>query len=546
MPKFRMIKKFTAFILAVITLYSTSALLTYDTSAVTPTYYVSSAYKKSQFYKNLTSYKLTGDERYDVLSIALTQYGYHEGNDDSDMGGSNRDGYKNFAEYNRMYGKLDNGEGNGLSYGYSWCAAFVSWCLRQARVPTETVETFVSCSRAVRNFRAKGIFKERNSGYVPLPGDIIFFIKPEDAAEGYVSSHVGFVIGTDGEFVYTIEGNTDLYKVCQKKYPLDGEKIVGYAVPEYNTLEGTVYDFPLRDDGKYPGMFEITKSGIEVHREIYGTDDVIGTLSEGDRVKVLLTDLGWGMIEFEGAAGWIPLEYAESRNYEVRLEAVGAEPESRVVLKPRGEFVPLAQYIPQKEGFTLAGWAKEEGGEIAFPSDAVYSYEEDTVLYAIWKTSEYTISFVDWDGSSISSAIYAHGADVSLPAVPVREADSEFSYEFSGWDAEVTPALADVVYTATYTATPIPVTTPEETTAPETTEEETTEETFEETFEETTEELTEITAEITTKPEPVTTIPETTLEATAPVLEKGCFSFISFSVLAVVLAAIVALRKKEE
>ena len=333
MPKFRKFKRITAFFMAVLMLYSTSALLAYDVSAVTPTYYVSSAYKKSQFYKNLTAYKLTGDERYDVLSIALTQYGYHEGNSDSDMGGSNRDGYKNFAEYNRMYGKLDNGEGNGMSYGYSWCAAFVSWCLRQARVPADTIENFVSCSRAVRNFRTEGIFKEKSSGYIPLPGDIIFFVKPKDAAAGYISSHVGFVIGTDGEFVYTIEGNTDLFKVCQKKYPLNAENIVGYVVPDYKTLEGTVYDFPLRDDGKYPGMFEITKSGLEVHRENAGTDDVIGKLNEGDRVKVLINDLGWGMIEFEGSVGWITLEYAESRDYEIRLEAVGGEPASRVIQK---------------------------------------------------------------------------------------------------------------------------------------------------------------------------------------------------------------------
>lgn len=538
MPKFRKFKRITAFFMAVLMLYSTSALLAYDVSAVTPTYYVSSAYKKSQFYKNLTAYKLTGDERYDVLSIALTQYGYHEGNSDSDMGGSNRDGYKNFAEYNRMYGKLDNGEGNGMSYGYSWCAAFVSWCLRQARVPADTIENFVSCSRAVRNFRTEGIFKEKSSGYIPLPGDIIFFVKPKDAAAGYISSHVGFVIGTDGEFVYTIEGNTDLFKVCQKKYPLNAENIVGYVVPDYKTLEGTVYDFPLRDDGKYPGMFEITKSGLEVHRENAGTDDVIGKLNEGDRVKVLINDRGWGMIEFEGSVGWITLEYAESRDYEIRLEAVGGEPASRVILKPRGEFVPLAQYIPQKEGHTLVGWAEEEGGAVVLLPDASYPYEKDAVLYAVWKLSEYTVSFVDWDGSVISSAVYAHGAEVAVPKAPVRATDSEFSYEFSGWDKEVTAALGDAVYRANYTAIPLPVTTLEETTAsaPETTEETTAEETTEEITEVITDELTEL-----------TTLPPDNPDDTIYVeVGGGCFSFVSFSVLAIVLAGIAALRKKEE
>jgi hypothetical protein len=201
-------------------------------------------------------------------------------------------------------------------------------------VPEETLETFVSCSKAVRTFRAEGIFKEKSSGYIPLAGDIIFFVKPQEAAMGYVASHVGMVVGCDGEFVYTIEGNTDLLKVCQKKYPLDGEKIVGYAVPEYKTASGTLYDFPLRDDGKHPGMFEIEKD-LEVHREIGGSDDVLGILAKGERVRVILTDLGWGMIEFEGTAGWIPLEYAHPRDYEVRLEATGAEPSSQISMKPR-------------------------------------------------------------------------------------------------------------------------------------------------------------------------------------------------------------------
>ena len=231
MPIYHKLKKFTATALALIFLVSFAGILAPSAGAVSPTYSVSSAYKSSPYYTALKEYTLTGDERYDLVSIAMTQYGYHEGNSDADMGGANVDGYKNFAEYNRMYGKLDNGEGNGTSYGYSWCASFVSWCLRQARVPTSTVETFVSCSRAVKNFRSKGQFKEASSGYIPQPGDIIFFVKPEDKAQGYVASHVGLVIGADDGYIYTIEGNTDNYCVCQKSYAFDNEKLVGFAVP---------------------------------------------------------------------------------------------------------------------------------------------------------------------------------------------------------------------------------------------------------------------------------------------------------------------------
>jgi hypothetical protein len=82
------------------------------------------------------------------------------------------------------------------------------------------------------------------------------------------------------------------------------------------------------------------------------------------------------------------------------------------------------------------------------------------------------------------------------------------------------------------------VTVPEETTVPTP---ETTEET---TAEETAKEVTEETAELTTEPE-VTTVPDVSDEITSPSLDSGCFSFISFSALALVLAGIVMLRKRE-
>ena len=288
-------KKITAGLLAVMCLLSSVIIFAPETGAVAPTYNVSSQYKKTDYYRALTEYKLTGDERFDVVSIAMTQYGYHEGNSEADMGGGNLDGHKNFAEYNRMYGKLDNGEGNGLSYGYSWCASFVSWCLRQARVSTSTVESFVSCSRAVKNFRSKGMFREASSGYIPQAGDIIFFVGPEEKKNGYISSHVGLVIGTDSGYIYTVEGNTDNYMVCQKSYAFDNEKLVGFAVPNYKTVEGTVYDFPQKTDMKFPGTYTVKREGLAVCREAEKYDTALGYLKVGDRVEVSEVVLGWDL-----------------------------------------------------------------------------------------------------------------------------------------------------------------------------------------------------------------------------------------------------------
>ncbi|MBQ3981854.1 MAG: CHAP domain-containing protein, partial [Treponema sp.] len=149
---------------------------------------------------------MTGDQRYDLIAVALSQVGYHEGNSDADMDGQNYSGNRNFVEYTRLYGKLDNGEGNGTSYGYAWCAAFVSWCLRQARIPEDLVITEVSCPRFIKFLSSAGIYRTRESRYSPLPGDLIFF---KNAGSTATSTHIGIVVGTSDGYVYTVEGNAD-------------------------------------------------------------------------------------------------------------------------------------------------------------------------------------------------------------------------------------------------------------------------------------------------------------------------------------------------
>lgn len=502
MPIFGIVKKICCVCLASLMLFACLPLLAVESDAVTPTYYVSNEYKSSKYYKALKDYNLTGDERYDVVSIALTQYGYHEGNDDSDMSGSNLEGFKNFAEYNRMYGKLDNGEGNGMSYGYSWCAAFVSWCLRQARVSESTVPTFVSCSRAVKDFRSRGMFKEAKSGYIPQVGDIIFFIKPEDAAQGYVASHVGIVIGTDSGFVYTVEGNTDNYCVCQKSYPLDSEKLVGYATPNYKTLENTKYDFTYKTDQKLPGFYTLT-ADVPVCREINVREDAIGQLKAGNRVEVKEVDLGWGLVDFGGAEGWIYLLYAEREQFTLTLDSNGGTASLSYHYKDAGVPLDLSSRIPHREGYTLIGWSSTKGGMVEYWPDSAYTADADGTLYAIWRIEEYTVEFVDYDGRSISVGKYPYGNKIIIPEDPVRPADDKYIYEFTGWGKTVSAtARGNEVYRAVYKAVPIPVVTtaPETTAAPEITT----------SAPETTEELTEE----TTHPE---TVPETTAE---PVTES--------------------------
>lgn len=167
------------------------------------------------------------EERLAFLKILIDQYG-------SDgrikVNGKYPDEDTYFSEwYNPNWGK-----------GTAWCACFVSWGLDQVKgyvngglpkfafVP-DGVKGFingtVNIGGVVQNWE-KGW---RPAGYTPIPGDIIFFQFDEDI----YADHVGVVYYVDGNYIYTIEGNSG-NRVAIRKYPTGSSYIYGYGVLNWN------------------------------------------------------------------------------------------------------------------------------------------------------------------------------------------------------------------------------------------------------------------------------------------------------------------------
>lgn len=415
-------------------------------------YEVSDAYKGSTYYESVTSINLTGDGRYDILAVALTQLGYHEGNKDADMHGGNTSGGKNFVEYNRLFGKLDNGEGNGTSYGYAWCASFINWCLRAADIPVNRSGAEVSCSRWVSWLTERSLYHTRQSGYEPLCGDFIFF---KNAGSAYSSTHIGIVVGCENGVVYTIEGNSGDC-VGYHNYSLDNTYIVGYGSPKYKTADGVDYsDFELVD--VYPvvaGTYYVTARSTSVRPNASSSGGSVGKLSQYSVIQVTELKDGYGKIEFEGQTAWIQLDkiaLARGLRFTVSYDAAELEPQS----KKYGAELTLSDVVPVKEGYTFAGWATEPEGEAVYQPGGAYTEEANAALYAVWEQIMYTVKFVS-DGNIISEKQYASGAAIDVPENPTKPSDKSYSYTFEKWDAEIAPASADAVYTAVFTQTELP------------------------------------------------------------------------------------------
>ena len=67
----------------------------------------------------------------------------------------------------------------------------------------------------------------------------------------------------------------------------------------------------------------------------------------------------------------------------------------------------------------------------------------------------YTVKFVNDDGTEISSTTYHYGDEVVEPTAPTKASDGNYTYTFNGWDKDIVNCNGDVTYTSTYTATPI-------------------------------------------------------------------------------------------
>ena len=75
-----------------------------QTAALTMPYTPSSAYAASSYYTAVRAVQLTGHPRIDLINVAVTQFGYHEGNSEAQLGGGNQNGSYNYTEYGYWYG----------------------------------------------------------------------------------------------------------------------------------------------------------------------------------------------------------------------------------------------------------------------------------------------------------------------------------------------------------------------------------------------------------------------------------------------------------
>lgn len=380
------------------------------------------------------NYKVTGDQRKDIVGFAKTQVGYAE--------------------------KSGNNTYFGAWYGMNkqpWCAMFICWAASKAGVATSIIPKLANADRGWA--KKQGVYyKSRQWGgnYTPKPGDLIYFSwSVRDYAD-----HIGMVSGTGKSggttYVYTIEGNKH-DKVKEGSYAINNRYILGYASPKYTSSTPTTTIKPTTTttttstqpttaaitvrDGEYllkyrdgltetenedtlvapvVGTFgkDLTISSYKFNRPGYDYNTWNIYREDKGKLYYLCRDKAGGATEKWYLFSSIPSDYALatvgiggklrvntkvpgplyltpvwcSSGYAVTYNANGGQNAPAGQTKKQGQALTLQKGVPTRSGCTFQGWAETANASVPqYSAGGSYTADKSVTLFAVWKSGSFQV-----------------------------------------------------------------------------------------------------------------------------------------------------------
>ena len=116
-----------------------------------------------------------------------------------------------------------------------------------------------------------------------------------------------------------------------------------------------------------------------------------------------------------------------------------------------GSQVNFPSYSPEKAGYKFSGWYFDRN--LSEKVEDNYTIGNENVdFYAKYTPKTYTVTWVNYDGTVLETDgnVEYNSTPHYNGATPERAAETGHTYEFKGWNPEISPVTGDVTYTAEY------------------------------------------------------------------------------------------------
>ncbi|MBK8617324.1 MAG: InlB B-repeat-containing protein [Anaerolineales bacterium] len=265
---------------------------------------------------------------------------------------------------------------------------------------------------------ALGLTVSANNVTEPVIGGQVKFTPPGSGASASITSSPA-TIGSDSKVSVTAaaNGTAGTYNVVASAL---GASNVNFALTNAPVYTVT-YNGNSNDGGTLP-----------TDSTLYNTGNTVNVLFTPLPTKTGYTFAGWsdgsttytsgGTTSFSMGSSNVTLTAQwVVTSYTVTFDGNGSTGGSTATQTlATGATAALTTNGFSRTGYTFAGWATSAGGAVAYADGANYTMGTANVtLYAKWTVNQYTISFEENGGSTVTDITDDYGATVSAPTAPI-------------------------------------------------------------------------------------------------------------------------------
>lgn len=238
-----------------------------------------------------------------------------------------------------------------------------------------------------------------------------------------------------------------------------GDYTWGKSTLGWFRLDNTNYAELKSAQSQFPKEGTVTDNNVNVRTGPGTKHNAVAQKHKGDRVIISEEaeggSLRWGKL---ADGNWICLDYVRyDEDAKVISTVTLLQPPSRTEYVQKMESLHLegcVLLITYTDGSTTAltptrSMVSSYSNATLGETTVQLTYEGKPVSFKV-TIIKATVTFLDYDGTVLSTAQYAYGETVKVPPAPTREGTGGYFYMFSGWDRAVTTCAGNAVYTATY------------------------------------------------------------------------------------------------